>query len=64
MAQADLTESNGSTWISAGDEMGKYELTHCNYGKSKSSLRDFDLKAAQGLRVEHGKNKPLNLVFS
>jgi hypothetical protein len=53
MALPGVNDSRGSTWTI--DEMGNYETTHCNYLKSTSSLRDFDLQAVLGLKVLHGK---------
>jgi hypothetical protein len=39
--------------IKAGptDAIGTYEVTHCNYQHSDSSLHDFDIPAVEGLTV-------------
>lgn len=35
------------------DTMGTYQISHCNYRESNSTLHNFDIQAAPGLTVQH-----------
>jgi hypothetical protein len=54
-----LTEDGSSsirlnmTKVGPTATMGTYQITHCNYRNSNSSLYNFDIQAAPGLTVQH-----------